>query len=320
MEIDGEDYTALATGGDVYLGGLDWDRRIADYIAEQFVARHGACDLHHDATAQKLLLRDAEEAKRSLSAREEVNILFNHAGRSVNVPLSRRHLESLTQDLLDRTRFTTQAVLRESRLGWKDLTRLLLVGGSTRMPMVSGMLERETGLKTDRSLSADEAVAHGAAIYAGLLESRRGGGKPPIRIRNVNSHNLGVLGTEDATGRPRTAVMIPRNTALPATHASRFHTKRHNQRSVAVPIIEGGDAAGNNSTRIGTCIVRDLPPNLPAGTVIDVFFTYADNGRLTVRGRLPDQNREAELTIERASGLSDARLAEWDTRLRERRI
>jgi molecular chaperone DnaK len=203
-------------------------------------------------------------------------------------------------------------LLKEANLGWKDITRLLLVGGSSRMPMVQNMLELESGRTVDRSLSFDEAVAHGAAIYAGLILASEAGSAFSVKIRNVNSHSLGILGKEPGTGRLRNGVMIPRNTPLPATKRAKFKTHRANQRTVEVNVIEGGDASGNNSTPIGKCVLRDLPPGLPAGTPVEVAFTYLENGRLEVKARLAESNKEATLTIERESGLSDAMLEDWN--------
>jgi molecular chaperone DnaK len=185
--------------------------------------------------------------------------------------------------------------------------------------MVQRMLEEESGLKVDRSLSPDEAVAHGAALYAGFLKNRLQTSRPGMRVRNVSSHDLGVLSKETATGRSVNAVIIPRNTVLPATKGKRFRTMKAGQKSIAINVIEGGDSSGKNATAIGKCVVRDLPADLPEGTSVEVFFTYAENGRLTVRARLPDLNREAQLDIERASGLNDAKLQEWDKRLQTAR-
>src|SRR5690606_4530534 len=131
-------------------------------------------------------------------------------------------------------------------------------------------------------ISPDEAVAHGAAIYAGMLSSLAAGERPPLSVVNVNSHNLGVLGIEPATGRPRNRVLIPRNTPLPTTQRKRFKTYQDNQPNVAVRVIEGGDASGQQGTPIGKCVVSDLPPNLPKGTPVEVAFTYTPNGRLLV--------------------------------------
>jgi molecular chaperone DnaK (HSP70) len=217
---------------------------------------------------------------------------------------------------LDRTRFTMQKVLRDAGLRWSDLKRVLLTGGSTRMPMVREMVEKESGKRIDRSVSVDEAVAHGAAVYAGMLLARGAGERPHVSVTNVNSHDLGVLGIEPETGRPRRKVLIPRNTTLPATHSSRFVTHAENQRTVAVRVIEGGDASGQNASPIGKCVVRNLPKHMPKGTTVVVNFTYGENGRLTVSATLPNvQNASATMTIERASGLTDDEVRQWQERI-----
>jgi molecular chaperone DnaK len=311
MDIDGKSCTVLATAGDVYLGGIDWDQRIVDFLAEQFQAKYRGMDARQNPAGMQRLLREAEDAKRALTARETTTISFEYAGQGIRVPFSRQEFETMTSDLLERTRFTTLNLLKEAGLGWDGITRLLLVGGSSRMPMVQNMLEREAGRKVDRSLSFDEAVAHGAAIYAGLLLASEAGSRPRVKIRNVNSHSLGVLGKEPGTGRPRNRVMIARNTPLPVTKSARFKTHKQDQRTVLVNVIEGGDASGCNSTPIGKCVIQELPPGLSAGTPVEVAFTYAENGRLEVNARMPHFGKEASLSIERASGLSDALLQDW---------
>ncbi len=316
MEITENRYTAIATAGDVQLGGIDWDRRIVDHIAEAFVEKNGGPDPRENPAGIQRLLREAEDAKRALSAREEVKITFEHAGDAVRVPLSRKTLDGLTADLLDRTRFTTVNLLSEAAASWDQITRILQVGGSSRMPMVQRMLEAESGMKVDQSLSLDESVAHGAAIYAGLLLASDASPLPEISVRNVSSHNLGVLGVEKRTDRPRTRVMIPRNTPLPASKTARFATYKDGQRSVSVNVVEGGDASGKDATRIGTCVIRGLPPGLPAGTNVEVTFMYSEDGRLRVRAKLPESGSQATTDIKRASGLTAETLRDWSQRLR----
>lgn len=323
MEIEGTDFTALATGGDVFLGGIDWDRRLADFIADKFREKHHGFDPRQDAAGIQRLLKEAEDAKRTLSAREQVTITFENVGQGIRLPITRAEFEEMTADLLERTRFTIRSVLKEAKLQWSNLTRLLLVGGSSRMPMVQKMLEEESGMKVDRSLSPDEAVAHGAALYAGLLLARETPTstssppvKPAMRVRNVSSHDLGVLSKDPTTGRPLNSVIIPRNTVLPVTKGKRYRTAKLGQKNIVINVIEGGDSAGRNSTAIGRCTIHELPPELPAGTIVEVFFTYGENGRLKVEGRLPELKRKAVLSIERASGLNDATLKDWDQRLK----
>jgi molecular chaperone DnaK len=310
MEIDGTKFTALATAGDVYLGGVDWDARLVIHLAKAFQLEHDV-DLLPDAVAMQMLQQKAAETKHSLSTRESVTVFLSHEGRRLKHEVTRATFEELTADLLDRTLMTVNKLLREAKFEFKDLTRLLLVGGSTRMPAVTELLERETGLQADRSLSPDESVAHGAAIYAGLLMKTGAERINGMSVTNVSSHDLGILGVERDTGRKRRSTMIPRNTQLPIKARKSFPTLRENQRSVEVNVIEGGDDSGNNSTPIGKCKVKGLPENLPAKTPVQVTFKYGSDGRLTVQASLPTIGKDAELTIERAAGLSEEALAKW---------
>jgi molecular chaperone DnaK len=312
MEIDGTKFTALATAGDVYLGGVDWDSRLVIHLAKAFQLEHDV-DLLPDAVAMQMLQQKAAETKHSLSTREAVTVFLSHEGRRLKQEVTRATFEELTADLLDRTLMTVNKLLREAKIEFKDLTRLLLVGGSTRMPAVSEMLERETGLQADRSLSPDESVAHGAAIYAGLLMKTGAERINGMSVTNVSSHDLGILGVERDTGRKRRSTMIPRNTQLPIKARKTFPTLRDNQRSVEVNVIEGGDDSGNNATAIGKCKVKGLPENLPAKTPVQVTFKYGSDGRLTVQASLPTIEKDAEMTIERAAGLSDEAIAEWSS-------
>lgn len=319
MEINGSNYTAIATAGDAYLGGIDWDKRIVTHVCNQFMEEHDI-ELSQDDDAIERLMPVAADAKKSLSVRDSVKFHFAHRGKKIRVKLDRDEFERISSDLLDRTRLTVNKLLRESKLSWSDVTRLLLVGGSTRMPMVRTMLEQESGLRVDRSLSPDEAVAHGAAIYAGILLEKGISAIQGISVQNVNSHSLGILGIEPATKRTRRHVMIPRNTTLPAKKSCVFRTNKDGQKSVLVNVVEGGTDSGANATHIGKCVVTDLPADLPAKTEVRVTFRYAENGRLTVSAALPSINRKASLTIERASGLSNADIEEWSGRIRKGRF
>lgn len=314
MEIEGNDYRAIATAGDVYLGGIDWDKRIADHVAEQFQIQHGI-DPRTAPSDRQRLLSEAEDAKKALSQREHVVIRFAAEGKRIQVPLDRSEFEDLCGDLIDRTMFTTRRVLQDADRKWTDVSRLLLVGGSSRMPMVHNMLEEETGLKVNRSLSADESVAHGAAIYAGILMNSDQENTNRISVSNVNSHDLGILGLDPGTGFPKRGIMIPRNTSLPAKASKRFSTSKPNQSNIVINVVEGGDEQGRHSTPVGRCVVRDLPPDLPKSTPVQVVFNYKQDGRLEIVAQLPSVNRKASLVIERGSGLSNEEIAYWQKRI-----
>ncbi len=310
MEIDGPEYRTIATAGDVHLGGLDWDQRLIDHVAERFRDEF-AIDPRQDAHGLARLRWEAVEAKHALSVRDEVPVQFAHDEHRLRTVVSRAQFEELTGDLLDRTMLSIRRVLKDAGRSWDELTRLLLVGGATRMPMIERMLRAETGLEPDRSLAADEAVAHGAAIYAALQNTPDHPRFCGVSVRNVNSHDLGVLAIEPGTQMRRRKVLIPRNTPLPATGLSDFVTQRDGQASVRVSVVEGGDITGQHSTPIGKCVVTGLPDGLPAKSRVRVSFDYSANGTLAVGAALPGTGRRAAIAIRRAANMNDQSLPWW---------
>jgi molecular chaperone DnaK len=314
MEIVGRRFNAIATAGDVRLGGLDWDQSIVELICQRFQEEHGV-DLRTDAAASETLIDEAIRVKHALTAREEATIRFTHDGQRLQLGLSRAEFEQRTSGLLERTRMTVKRLFKDAQQNWSDLTRLLLVGGSTRMPMVQTMLEQESGLPVDRSLSPDEAVARGAAIYAGMLMTGGKGVKQTFEIHNVSSHDLGVLGVDPTTGRARRHIMIPRNSPLPCKQSSLFKTAKQDQKSVAVRVVEGGTDSGQGATPIGKCVVQGLPMDLSKGTPVKVIFKYGTDGRLAVRAELPTASCDAQTMIERAVGMSRDEVDAWSKRL-----
>lgn len=314
MEIKGAEFVALATDGDVQLGGRDWDQRLVDFTAEEFLKAHQhdpRFDPRTDPSTAGALWRECEDAKRALSARKKASITCHFRGESLRVEVSREQFQALTRDLLDRTQFTARQVLREANLDWGAVDRVLLVGGSSRMPMVVDMLRQLSGKEPDASVSPDEAVAHGAALHAGLILAKTAGRSPSFKIRNVNSHSLGVVGTDPATKRKRTAVLIPRNTTLPVKARRTFKTSKDNQDSILVQIVEGESPAPEACTPLGTCVIRDLPTGLPARSPVDVEFRYAADGRLAVQVAVAGADRSAQQEIKRENSLGREQLDEW---------
>ncbi|MDH3719417.1 MAG: Hsp70 family protein, partial [Planctomycetota bacterium] len=310
MEIKGTNFTAVATDGDVLLGGHDWDQRLLDYVAEEFIRTH-QLDPREDPCTAGRMWRECEDAKRTLSARAKVTLACDYQGRAIRCEITRQQFEAMTRDLLDRTEFTTRQTLQASGLAWDDIDRVLLVGGSTRMPMVNDMLANLTGKQPDRGVSADEAVAHGAALRAKQLLDKSEGAPTAFQIRNVNSHSLGIVATDRKTSRRRTAVLIPRNTPLPITAKRAFKTQHDGQKSILVQIVEGESASPEDCSQIGKCVVRDLPSNLPAQTPINVRFRYLENGRLTVMVKVEGTEKELKHEIARENSLTTEQLDSW---------
>jgi molecular chaperone DnaK len=310
MEINGTDFITLATDGDVLLGGHDWDGRLVDLVAEAFIRAH-ELDPREDPNTLGRLWRDCEDAKRTLSARHKGAIPCDFQGHSLSFEVTRAGFEEATRDLLDRTAFTTRQTLRAASLDWRQIDRVLLVGGSTRMPAVVEMLRRMSAKDPDTSIAADEAIAFGAALHAGQIIARHRGLPPPFTIRNVNSHSLGVVATDPMTRRRRNAIIIPRNTPLPVSAKRVFRTQKANQRSVLVQIVEGESAAADECVPLGRCTVRDLPADLPPQTPIEVRFRYLDNGRLTVLVNVAGTQSWVQREVVRENSLTAEQLQTW---------
>lgn len=314
MEIDGQNYNCVGTLGEVQLGGIDWDRRVVDHLAEQWQQEHGS-DPRQDDCSYEVLLHAAVEAKHNLSTRPETTVPLAIDGNRSRIVFTRETFEAITKDLLDRTLESVKKLLAMTKRDWKDLTQLVLVGGSTRMPMVSAMLAQESGLSLDSSLSPDEAVSHGAALYAAMLLGSKEVERRRISVENVNSHDLGVMVIDAVSGKRGRQILIPRNTRLPTSHTERNQTAKFDQRSVRIDVVEGGDSHGEGAAKIGKVVVRDLPPELPVGTAVEVTFNYERNGCLKVSASIPTLNRTSTLEIDRASGLSEDKVEYWSGRI-----
>ncbi|MFP6668245.1 MAG: Hsp70 family protein [Pirellulales bacterium] len=301
----------LATDGDVQLGGRDWDEALADYAAEVFQKSHGV-DLRQDPMSLGKLMIAVEDAKHTLTQRDRVGIRVEHEGIVVDVPVSREQFEQMTEGLLERTSFTTRQMLAAANLSWRDIPRILMVGGSTRMPMVSAMIQQLSGIVPDRSINPDEAVARGAALFAGFQLSKRGAAPASqFNVTDVNAHSLGLQGIAEGTLQRENMIVIPKNTALPAKVKRQFVTQKPGQKSIVVQVLEGESTQPSLCSQIGRSIFRNLPPDLPQGYPIDVTFSYGTNGRLNVEAELSGSGRTVRIELEREQGLTSAQLQRW---------
>jgi molecular chaperone DnaK len=311
-------FESLAIEGDVRLGGKDWDDRIVDFVAEQFKSKHGA-DPRGDPIARASLTAAAERAKRTLSRLPHASITCSHAGNVLTVPLTRAEFETLTKDLLTRTRLTTQQVVREAKVGWDGVDRVLLVGGSTHMPMTGAMLAELTGKAPDSSLAVSEVVARGAALHAGIMAARLGGddgrslGDGALDLLadvveiNVNSHSLGI---EIKRGEDRlNDVLIPKNTQLPTAASRVYRTIAENQTRVRVKVLQGDAHQAEACISIGECWVEGLPSGLPKSAPVQVRCGVASNGLIDVMALDMTSGKMARAEIHRSSGLSEEEIA-----------
>jgi molecular chaperone DnaK len=314
-------FRVLATDGDVMLGGLDWSRRIVDHVSEQFKRKFGA-DPRDDPEALLQLSQECEDAKRQLSSKSQVPVNAYYQGKSLTVALTRGDFERMTADLLQRTRDTTELVLQQAKVKPEQLTEVVLVGGSTYMPVVEQMLRDVCKRVPSRELKPEEAVAQGAAIHAAILEARASGGNSRMaqavikRLRSVtatdvNSHSLGVQITDpqDRT-RKRNHIMIPRNTPIPHKVNQRFTTTVVNQQRVHVCLLEGEAADVAACTLIGDFRIQNLPTNLPAGSPIELTYSYDASGRIHASAKELVGNNAASTEIVRDSGLTEVNVGD----------
>ena len=315
-------FESLAIEGDVRLGGKDWDDRIVDYVAGKFMSQFGD-DPRTDPHALAALSAAAERAKRTLSKLNQANITCTHAGKMLTVTLPRAEFENQTRDLLTRTRLTTQQVLRRAGLGWDKVDRVLLVGGSTHMPMTGAMLQEISGKPPDKSLAVSEVVARGAALHAGIVAARAGledgtlGDDARALLEdiveiNVNSHSLGIE-VKQAEQRINDT-LIPKNTQLPTAASRVYRTVVENQSRVRVKVLQGEAQQADHCISIGECWIEGLPPNLPRASPIQVRCGVGTNGLVDVLALDMTSGKMVRAEIHRASGLSEeeiAREAEW---------
>ncbi|MCS6850896.1 MAG: Hsp70 family protein [Gemmataceae bacterium] len=317
VRLSQQRFQTLAIEGDVRLGGKDWDDRIVDHVAAAFRQEYGE-DPRSDPQSLALLQAAAERAKRTLSKLTQTRITCAHAGKVLSVPLTRAEFEAMTRDLLTRTRLTVTQVLRQARLRWEQIDRILLVGGSTHMPMTGQMLRELSGKNPDNSLAVSEVVARGAAIHGGIVTARSPAPKVPFdadvqdALRqiveiNVISHSLGI---EVRHHNERiNDILIVKNTQLPAAASRVYRTSVENQPRVRVKVLQGEAHQADACINIGECWIDDLPPNLPKGSPIQVRCSCGSDGLIDVMALDMTSGRMARVEIHRSSGLSEDDLA-----------
>lgn len=324
-------FRVLATDGDVMLGGLDWTRRVVDHISEQFQRKFGE-DPRKDLEAIRSFTVECEDAKRALSTKTQVPISVYYKGKTLSVALTRTDFERMTADLLQRTRDTTELVLQQAGVDPKQLNEVVLVGGSTYMPAVERMLTDVCRRQPSRELRPEEAVAQGAAIHAAILEARENRGSTKlaqtvitrlkaVQTQDINSHSLGVkVSDPEQRDRKLNHIMIPRNTPIPYSVTQRFVTNSPNQRTIHVYVLEGEASDPDACTQIGDFRVVDLPPNLPAGSPVEVTYSYDANGRIHAEAKELAGNRRANTEIVRDMGLTESNVDAFELLAREYRV
>jgi len=307
-------FQVLATDGDTELGGVDWNERLANYVADEFQARHGDDPRDSEQTMQ-VLRNECDRAKIDLTDKIKTKITCRHNGKTISVPVTREKFDQLTADLLQRTSDTVQLVLEQAKMSPKDLDAVVLVGGSTIMPQVRQMMMNVMGREPYTGLSPYVSVALGAAIHAAILEAQH---RPEsgmadkvrrmlgaVRQENVNSHGLGIVIKDPNTGKKLNHVMIPKNTRLPVSTTQVFQTVQENQRRVNVQVMEGDAPDPEACSMLGNCRIFGLPDLLPKGAPVEVTYAFDTAGRINVTARDKTGGKEASIDIQRKGTLTD---------------
>ncbi len=301
-EVDGEhQFEVLSTNGDTFLGGEDFDLRLIDFFVEEFKKDSGF-DLKSDPLALQRLKEAAEKAKIELSSSEQTEVNLPYITADASGPkhfvqkITRAKLESLVEDLVDRSISPLETALKDAKLSKDKIDDILLVGGQTRMPLVQKKVQDFFGKEPRKDLNPDEAVAIGAAIQGSVLS----GDTKDVLLLDVTPLTLGI----ETLGGVATP-LIEKNTTIPTQKSQVFSTAEDNQTAVTVHVIQGERKQASQNKSLGQFNLTDIPPAARGMPQIEVSFDLDANGILNVSAKDKNSGKEQSIVIKASSGLSD---------------
>ena len=301
LEIGDGVFEVKATSGNNHLGGDDYDKRIIDYLVDEF-KKETSIDLSKDKMAMQRLKDAAEKAKKDLSGMTTTNISLPFISQGADGPvhleksLTRAKFEELTHDLTESTLEPVRNALKDAKLSKSDIDKILLVGGSTRMPIIAETIKKELGMEPSKGVNPDEVVAMGAAIQGGVLT----GDVNDIVLLDVTPLSLGI----ETLGGVCT-VLIPRNTTIPTSKSQIFSTAADNQPAVDIHILQGERPMAADNKTLGNFQLTNIPAAPRGVPQIEVTFDIDANGIVNVKAKDLGTNKEQSITITSSTNLSD---------------
>ncbi|WP_163537797.1 molecular chaperone DnaK [Gracilibacillus sp. YIM 98692] len=301
LDIGDGTFEVVSTAGDNRLGGDDFDQVLIDHMVAEFKKENGI-DLSQDKMALQRLKDAAEKAKKDLSgvAQTQVSLPFITAGDAgplhLEMNITRAKFDELSSGLVERTMGPTRQALKDADLSASDVDKVLLVGGSTRIPAVQESIKKEVGKEPSKGVNPDEVVALGAAIQGGVLQ----GDVKDVVLLDVTPLSLGIETMGGVTTK-----LIERNTTIPTSHSQVFSTAADNQTAVDIHVLQGEREMAQDNKTLGRFQLTDIPPAPRGVPQIEVSFDIDANGIVNVRAKDMGTNKEQSITIKSSSGLSD---------------